>query len=372
MKTFVLFCITLLGIQTARATHLIGGFIQAKPVAGSGYEITVVLYMNEGSGTSATEFSSSIPICFGDGTNSLITRQSRVLSSDKMFSVNTYRVSHTYAGPGVYTLTSAISNWTPGSNIPNASSQLFTLRTTFTTNTTVLNQTPVPAFPPTGFLVKINQKATLLVNAADTEGDSLVYGLAKPLTSPLSETCNYGTLPNYQFPNDLTRRGIFTLNSRTGELVWDAPVERGFYTVALYIDEYRNGVLLSQTMHVLTLTVADLPGTPATLPAYVPAIIGTTGLLVTDIEAYRDEGFQLIAFPTPVDDRLQVVIQTSNPTTATLQLLNSNGRLLHKLTFDRAARRHEQVIGMGSLTPGLYLIRADIGGRSLVRKVVKR
>ena len=125
-------------------------------------------------------------------------------------------------------------------------------------------------------------------------------------------------------------------------------------------------------MHVLVLTAADLPSTPTTLPAYVPAIVGITGLLVTALEAYRDTDFELIVFPTPVDDRLQVVIQTSNPTTATLQLLDSNGRLLHRLAFDRAARQHDQFISMGSLTPGVYLIRADIGGRSLVRKVVKR
>ena len=185
MKTCKIYLSLLLfSFQIAQATHLIGGFIQAKPVSASAYEVTVVLYMNEGSGATATELASNIPICFGDGTNSLITRQSRVLSVDKTFSVNTYRINHTYAGPGVYTLTSAISNWTPGNNIPNASGQLFTLRTTFTINTTVLNQTPIPTFPLTGFLVKINQKATLLVNATDTEGDSLVYGLTKTANQP--------------------------------------------------------------------------------------------------------------------------------------------------------------------------------------------
>ncbi|WP_460908777.1 T9SS type A sorting domain-containing protein [Spirosoma areae] len=49
-----------------------------------------------------------------------------------------------------------------------------------------------------------------------------------------------------------------------------------------------------------------------------------------------------------------------------------NGRKLHELRFSRAARQHEQVIDMGSLTPGVYLLRALVGGRVIIRKIVKR
>ena len=88
--------------------------------------------------------------------------------------------------------------------------------------------------------------------------------------------------------------------------------------------------------------------------------------------SYRDEDVTLSVFPNPVDDRLQVVVQTSIPATARMQLLDGSGRTLHELTFGRLARRHEQVISMGSLTPGLYLLRAKVGDRTLTRKVMKK
>ena len=370
MKPFILLCLILVGSQVAQATHIIGGYIQAKPVSALTYEITVVMYMNEGPAATQAD---AVPICFGDGMNSVITRQSRVFSTDKSYSVNTYRTNHTYVGPGTYILVSSNPSWTTGKNTPNTETQLFTLKTTFTTNTAILNQTPVPILPTEGFVVGISQKVTRLLKATDAEGDSLVYSLARPLSSPLNEGCTYDFLPFYQFPNDLTRQGVFTLNNRTAELIWNAPVEPGYYALALNIDEYRNGVFISQTLHVLTLTATDLPGTPAAaIPPYIPASVGPSGLIITATEPSDDSDIRVVVFPNPVDDRLQVVIQTRRPATATLQLMDNNGRLIHKLAFDRTSRQHEQVIGMGSLTPGTYLLRADVDGRSLTRKIVKR
>ena len=113
------------------------------------------------------------------------------------------------------------------------------------------------------------------------------------------------------------------------------------------------------------------------IPPYEPASVSNAGTIVTalsdELNAARpDADVQLTVFPTPVDDRLQVVVQTNNPATATVQLLDTNGRSLHELRFGRAARRHEQVVSMSSLSPGLYVLQANVGGQVLVRKVVKR
>ncbi|CAN5452917.1 hypothetical protein BH09BAC4_BH09BAC4_19520 [soil metagenome] len=373
MKTFLLLCLMLLTIQAARASHLLGGYIQAKPVAGSAqtYQITVALYMDPIYGNAAVSQATSVSICFGDGTSGIANRQSQVLVLSKTVSINMYQMTHTYNGPGTYVLTTSLPGRSLTQNITDATNQVFTLSSTISTNTTVPNQTPTPGFPEAGFHINLNQKATLALKATDAEGDSLVYGLAKSFTSTYKDLCIRQTVPTYKFPNDVAQQGTFKLNNRTGDLVWDVPTREGLYSVAITINEYRNGILISQTLQEIPLFVEDRPGTPGTIPPYEPAIEGTTGI-ITGISTYADADVAFTAFPNPVNDRLQVVIQTSNPTTATVQLIDVNGRKLHESAFKNLARQHEHVIDMDGLAPGVYLLRANVGERSLVQKIVKQ
>ncbi|SOD91980.1 T9SS type A sorting domain-containing protein [Spirosoma fluviale] len=373
MKIITLFCLLLIGLSTAQASHLLGGYIQATPITGSPltYRISALLYMDEVRGKPAADQADVLDICLGDGSTVKAFRASRLLIENKTTSINSYTLIHTYAGPGVYPLTLILSNRTGVKNITNADAQLFTLNSVLSTN--LVNQTPTPGYPGNGFRVGVGRRATIALAATDPEGDSLVYGLSKAQTSVTQASCNAQSVASYQYPNDVTRRGTFKLNSRTGELVWDAPTELGYYSVTLTINEYRRGILISQTMQEIPLVVEDIPSTPGIIPPYEPVADGPspTGL-VTAITDYEDVNVRLVTFPNPVDDRLQVVIQTSNPTTATLQLTDNNGRKLHELTFHRMARQHEQVVSMSSLTPGVYVLRVDVDGRTLTRKVVKR
>ena len=376
MKTVLLLFLSLFIVGVAQATHLIGGYIQATPIAGSSltYRISAVLFLDEVSGRTAANQTDAVQICLGDGTTVTATRASRIINNAQTTSFDSYTLIHTYNGPGTYTLTTSISNRSSvNKTIPSAENIPLTLNTTFTTNTQTLNQTPTANYPATGFYVRVNSKATISLKATDAEGDSLSYGLARPLTTPSSsQSCTGQVVPTYQYPNDVTRRGTFKLNSRTAELVWDAPVEVGLYSVALTISEYRNGVLISQTTQEITLFVDDLPGTPGVIPPYEAAIQGVAGGLVTATTTYSDTGFQLTTFPSPVDDRLQVVIQTSDLTSPTVEMTDLNGRIIHRLVFNRTARQHEQVIGMGSMTPGIYILRVSIGEQSISRKIMKR
>lgn len=364
----------LLSSQIGQATHLLGGSIQASPIEGPvlRYQISAVLYMDEIQGKSAADQANEILVCFGDGTTGTAYRSSRVFITGKTASVNNYTIIHTYTGPGNYSLTVSQPNRTLVKNITAADYQLFTLTTTFTINTTTPNKTPTPGFPLNGLRVGAGLKATISLNATDNESDSLVYSLAKPLTSTSQAACNSQPITSYQFPNDLTRNGTFKLNNRTGDLVWDSPTELGFYSVAITIDEYRSGNLISQTIQEITLVVDDLPGTPGVIPPYEPAVQGISTGLITAIANYSDADLLLTTFPNPVDDRLQVIIQSSNLTTATVQLTDINGRKLHELVFNRSARQHEQVVSMSGFVPGVYMLRANVGGRAVMRKIVKR
>ncbi len=372
MKPFTFLILMLIGLTSAQATHLLGGYIKASPISALSYRITTVLYMDEIRGKAAADQAESIQVCFGDGSTGVAYRASRIFINDKTTSVNSYSIIHTYTGPSNYSLIVSVSNRTGVKNISNADNQLLTLRAVISTTAAPTNESPTPGFPQTGFRVGANQKAVLTLNATDSNGDSLAYSLAKPLTSINQSSCDAKSVTAYQFPNDITRQGTFKINNRTGELTWDAPTELGYYSVAVTIDEYRNGNLISQTIQEITLLVEDIPGTPGTIPPYEPVTEGTAPVIVTATTEYEDVNFRLTTFPNPVDERLQVVIQTSNPTIATLQLTDANGRKLHESTFNRLARQHEQLINLGNLTPGVYLVRAIVGERTLTRKIVKR
>lgn len=368
MKTVTLLLCLLLLVGRVHASHLRGGYVQARSISTTAltYEVTVIIYSESGA---ASTGESSLTLCFGDGSTQEVFRQTQQIIPGGSLSVNTYRVTHTYAGPGTYTLTTALANRTTARNITGSTDQgPLVLTTTFLTGNGT-NQTPTLLFPATGFQVATNQRLVFPLKTTDSEGDSLAYSLTRPLSNATNSACTSRPVATFQYPNDLTRRGIFTVDNRTGNLTWDAPVEQGYYSVAITVGEYRSGILISQTQIEVSLVVVDQPGTPGVIPPYEPA---RESKLVTALTDYRDEDVTLTVFPNPVEDRLQVVVQTGNPTTARTQLLDGNGRILHDMTVGRLARRHEQVISMGSLTPGLYMLRAEIGGRTLVRKVVKK
>lgn len=370
MRTFTILCLLLLGGR-AYASHLRGGYIQARSISATAltYEVTVTLYFDEIQGASASPGADQVSLCLGDGRTQSVVRLSRRFTNDRTISINTYRFVHTYAGPGTYTLSTSLANRTTARNITGSVREVpMTLTTTLSTHNGT-NQTPTLLFPQTGFLVAANQRLVFPLKTTDPEGDSLVYSLTRPLTNRADNACAGLPLSTYQYPNDLTRRGTFAVDNHTGNLTWDAPVEPGAYSVAVTVGEYRNGMLISQTLTEVSLVVVDQPGTPGVIPPYEPA---RESNLVTALPDYRNETVMLTTFPNPVDDRLQIVVQTSNPATARLQLLDGNGRTLHEISFGRQARRHEQVISMDSLTPGIYMLRAKIGDQTLVRKVMKR
>ena len=364
-KLFLLLSL-LLATHTIHATHLRGGYIQVRSITGLTYEISVYVFNDEVSGSAAAAATTSTSLCFGDGTTQDVARLSRVFSPNKATSISTYRTTYTYAGPGTYTVAMSQGQRTGVLNIPSAGNFLMTLTTTFITGTV---QTPTLSIPETGFTAPLNQRYVLPFSSADFTGDSLSYSLARPLVSASGNNCVGTAASGYQYPNDLTQQGTYTLNNRTAILVWNAPTRQGYYSVAITIREYRDGVVISQTQFEFLITVIDTPGTPGVIPAYQPA---TEVGLVTAIPDYRDEAATLTTFPNPVDDRLQVVIQSSNPAPATLRLTDMSGRTLHELTFKKASRQHEQVISMAGVSSGVYLLQAEVNGRSLVRKVVKK
>lgn len=213
------------------------------------------------------------------------------------------------------------------------------------------------------------------MGATDADGDSLSYALSIPLTSPSPDgaTADFCTrftpISQYQFPNDVNQKGTYRLNPRTGLLNWDVPTEQGQYVAAVLVSEWRNGSLISQTQHDVLITVVDRGGVPVTPPAYEPAQLA----LITAIADEDEDGLDLFVSPNPVvSEMVQVDFRNIRAEPVTFDLLDNRGRV-HKTVFAaQPVKDHRQQFDLAGKPAGLYFIRAESGGRQVVKKILKQ
>jgi hypothetical protein len=159
------------------------------------------------------------------------------------------------------------------------------------------------------------------------------------------------------------------LNGRTGFLTWDVPVLIGQYSVAIVVSEWRSGSLLSQTHQELTLTVVETGGTAIQPPSYEPAQLA----LITAIRTADLDGLSLLISPNPTTGGLiQVRLLISQAQSATMEVLDSQGRVYKTVYLDHPAKQHQYAFDLDEQPAGLYLIRAKSGGKQVVRKVLKQ
>ena len=124
------------------------------------------------------------------------------------------------------------------------------------------NSTPLLLNPAVDLTAVVGQPFIHNPNAVDAEGDSLAYRLSVSRTGD-SETCNPAsrgiTAPNFRQPNEVSALpSSFTINPLTGDLIWDAPQELGLYNCAFIIEEWRNGVKISETVRDMQIEVKDV------------------------------------------------------------------------------------------------------------------
>lgn len=370
MKSFLLLALLCLMAASAWASHLLGGQIQTKNTSGNAYEITVVLYMDEENGRTASDATSSVPVCLGDGTTVNAVRATRRIVGQNI-SVNVYRFYHTYNGPGIYQITTSLANRTTMVNLTQANESAFSLTTTIQAIGNRLNSTPVFEPSPDFLQVGVNQRSTLSFQATDADGDSLSYALVKPLTSASSNTCTTPiSVSQYVFPNDVSKKGTYKLNSRTGELVWDAPTTAGQYLAAILVREWRNRVQISESYIETFIRVQDKPGTPSPIPPYQPAT--ETPAIITSVEANPESEFVFTISPNPIQSQLVARFRSNKPTTVQFQLLDLSGRVVAEKVLVHPRTDHELILPVENLASGVYILKAVANDRVVNRKVMKQ
>ena len=267
---FLFFLGVLLWVLPAGATHNRAGEISIKQVGDCASSLrvqaTIVTYTKA---SSAQADRDTLTICWGDGTCEQVARangqgsprKGEILENDTK--KNIYIAFHTYPTRGTYVISMTDPNRNGGIlnvNYPNSEQIKFHIQTTYTFPNPQFqgcNDTPVLLQPPIDFGC-VGKPFIHNPNAYDTDGDSLSFHFIVPLQDAGQK------VPNFQFPNNINPgpRNNLTINSRTGDIVWDAPQRAGEYNLAIIIVEYRNGApidTIMRDMQILILECDNLP-----------------------------------------------------------------------------------------------------------------
>ena len=173
------------------------------------------------------------------------------------------------------------------------------MSTTILINAALLtNSTPVMLNPPLDS-GRVGQKFCHNPAAFDADGDSLAYRLSVPKTSTTPTGCVGRDIPVYQDPTRFSTASegggapTFSINSRTGELCWDAPGEAGQYNFAFIIEEWRNGVLIGEITRDMQIIVVDSKNKRPLL-APIPDLCVEAGTLINQPVTATDPDGQAV------------------------------------------------------------------------------
>lgn len=265
-KNYILFLLLLLSPIFSYATHVRAGEITATRLQGSQltYRVTLVTYTDEIAGKAANDAQEYVDFSITFGGNRaekmrVYRKGNRTLISRATVR-NVYDTTYTFPAAGYYTIGCSIVNRNDNTvNLPvTGGSQTisFFVQTSILINSNIgYNSTPVLLNIPLDSAA-VGQRFIHNPGAFDIDGDSLSYKLTTPRKDELdpgtSTTTGRGIfIPEYVGPNTIgpspvlnqagTGPATFTINPRTGDLIWDVPRQAGQYNVAFVIEEWRKG-----------------------------------------------------------------------------------------------------------------------------------
>ena len=256
LKILLVLMLGATAFSSLHATHNRAGEIRVEQIGDLTVRATVVTYTKASSVAADRD---SVRIDWGDGNHIWAPRVNNgglgEIVGDDM-KMNIYIAEHTYPGRTTYTISMGDPNRIANIqniNFPNSDLIFFYIETQFTFLNPQFqgyNNTVVLLNPPIDFAC-VGRRFVHNPNAWDPDGDSLSFELIEPLGEDGEPVPNY-ELPDRIVPGPDNR---LTLDSRTGELVWDSPKVRGEFNVAIRINEYRNGNLIGSTVRDMQITV---------------------------------------------------------------------------------------------------------------------
>ena len=261
---------------------------QAVPGQPNTYLITFTIYTNCNPGI--PDDLNTLLVNLGDSTKPTLQRQNGLAGMNSQvpsifcnhlgeiyspgIRKNIFTITHTYSANHSFTISTApifrnagILNFTGYSG-----GYPLYLEAMLTTGLPLMNS-PEIMFPPIdngclGYVYK------LFSGAADPDGDILNYQLIRCLTN------NGVNIAGYKFPNELDPTSTFTMDSRTGLILWDKPKTLGEYNIALRIEKYRKGVLVGYIVRDIQVTIQQCQNAPPAIDP-IPNICVPAGTPIT-------------------------------------------------------------------------------------------
>lgn len=234
------------------ATHNRGGEITFRHINNLTYEITVTTYTKNQNAADRPE----LPVSFNYGNPERIdtvTRQSRVLVGNDIVR-NIYLTTHTFPGPGSYTI--SITDPNRVGNVRNILSSInlpFHVETRLTINPFLgPNSSPILNYPPIDFGC-VKRLFVHNPGAVDPDGDSLSF----EITQCRGE--DGLPIPTFYFPSPPP---ILRVDGRTGDFIWNTPDTIGDYNFAMIIREWRNGIQIGSIIRDFQVTISACSNRP--------------------------------------------------------------------------------------------------------------
>ncbi len=252
--------VLLLQSATLWATHNRAGEICYRYIGGTTFEFTVITYTFPESPADRDSlnvvFDSRDPV----GTQRRVGRTFQSILVPGVLKRNEYTTTYTFPGPDIYVIYMEDPNRVEGvCNIDGSVNVPFYLEDTLNILNPVLfgyNSSPLLLYPPIDY-AQVGQVFIHNPNAFDPDGDSLHYSLIPPKQAPGID------VPGYRFPDVFDGCGAdLSIDSRTGELVWDTPCQPCIYNVAILIREFRGGRWIGSKIRDLQIFVEDYDNRP--------------------------------------------------------------------------------------------------------------
>lgn len=300
LLSILLFLLVLFSVTDVSATHVRAGEITATRISSTSltYQIKLTAYFDMENGRQAAEYQNDVNFFIGNSGPIKADRALPIVDIGNNTTRNEYPTTYTFSAPGRY----SISVWIEKRNKdilnigpPPTDGLGFYVHTTIVINANLgLNRTPVLLNAPID-IAAVGQRYIHNPGAFDADGDSLAYRMFVPQSGV--EGSGAGVDIDYKDPNLVTPVGpkedgtlpsSFSINSITGDLIWDAPSIQGYYNVAFIVEEWRGGIKIGEVIRDMQIIVKEAQNDRPKIDS-IPDICVVAGALIRQAVVANDK-----------------------------------------------------------------------------------
>lgn len=243
MIRYLLICLMITCPVLLMATHNRAGELTYEHIEGYKYLFKIITYTYTPSQADRDE----LEIKITNEGSVIAGRVEKDILENTTFTKNTYLAEYTFSGPGIYEIVVEDPNRNLGVlNIPNSVNIPFSIKTIMLINPDLgHNDTPELLSPP---IHKAALNRIFVHNPVtyDKQGDSLSFSF----TSCTGERGK--PIENYKLPEASIS---LTIDSATGEIVWNTPIDTGAYNIAIEVTEWRQGIAIGKITRDMQIEV---------------------------------------------------------------------------------------------------------------------